>query len=156
MPATHEYNKRYYREHKAAIALRKKVRYQRDAQYRERILAVSRERYRCATAGKKKRTSWNRGFNRPRAFPIGGKLILCRSAADAASRIGCKTQTLRVWEKEGIIPPPTIRDELRRRWYSEDYIAFLAEQLRLWREKSRVLAEFKRAVWDARSKCSVV
>jgi DNA-binding transcriptional MerR regulator len=91
-----------------------------------------------------------RGYNRPRVMPVNGQDILVHCVSEFADRVGRDVQTITAWEQNGVIPPPTVTDEMGRRWYDEGHmnlIAGIAEQFRSG--GGRNLPEFKELVWKS-------
>jgi len=133
------YQKRYYSEHRKELSKKRKARYQADAEYREqlqeRALATYRKK-REKLEKERRESGWTRkarGFNRPRVMQIHGKDVLLYSPGEFAHQAGVSAQTIGVWEDREVLPPPTIRDELHRRWYSAEYV----------KKVSAIVREFK-------------
>jgi DNA-binding transcriptional MerR regulator len=88
-----------------------------------------------------------RGYNRPRVKLVGDKDVLVHCVSEFADRVGRDVQTITAWEANDIIPPPTVTDEMGRRWYSDPHIEFIAEVADDFkRSGGRNLAEFKELV----------
>lgn len=89
-----------------------------------------------------------RGYNRPRVKLVGDKDVLVHCVSEFADRVGRDVQTITAWEQNGIIPPPTVTDEMSRRWYSDPHIEFIADVAEEFRANGgRNLGEFKELVW---------
>lgn len=88
-----------------------------------------------------------RGYNRPRVMSVDGQDILVHCVSEFADRAGRDVQTITAWEQNKIIPPPTVTDEMGRRWYSESHMNFVAGLVEKFRSTGgRNLAEFKELV----------
>jgi len=88
-----------------------------------------------------------RGYNRPRVKLVGDKDVLVHCVSEFADRVGRDVQTITAWEANSIIPPPTVTDEMGRRWYSDPHIEFIAEVAEEFRASGgRNLADFKELV----------
>lgn len=89
-----------------------------------------------------------RGFNRPRVMQVEGQDVLVHCVSEFAHQVGRDVQTITAWEADHIIPPPTVVDEMGRRWYSETHMALLAGVAEKFRsEGGRNLADLKGLVW---------
>lgn len=121
----------------------KRRRYRDDEDYRERVKARARARYAPKSGVAKKRP---RGWNKPRAIPINGRLVRCLSLGHAASILGVARSALRRYDQRRVIPPNRLVDSRGRRWYPEAFVMAIApifrEQRRLreplWRLRERV------------------
>jgi len=141
-----DYNREYYAEHRDKLSEKRKEKYASDPQHREKIKESSRDWYdenKPESVGPRR----GRGFNRPRVLNVDGEQLLCHCAGEVARRIGIGVQTLSDWERDGIVPPATARDDLKRRWYSEDYIEFLTMCVETIRPECSRLSVFKDKVW---------
>lgn len=145
----------YYAENKVAISNRRKARYNSDAKYREKAQSRAMERHiemktqrqKSSPASSDPLSHGARGYNKPRVMTIGGKPVLVRGVAEFADRIGRDVQTITVWEQNKVIPPPTGKDELNRRWYSDNHIEFIRGMVMDFQASgSRRLAEFRAMV----------
>jgi len=89
-----------------------------------------------------------RGYNRPRVMSVRGEDILVHCVSEFADRVGRDVQTITAWESNKIIPPPTVTDEMGRRWYGEVHMNFIAELTEKFRSGGgRSLDQFKDLVW---------
>jgi hypothetical protein len=85
-----------------------------------------------------------RGFNRPRVMQVDGQDVLVHCVSEFAHRVGRDVQTITAWEADNIIPPPTVTDEMGRRWYSEPHMVLLSGVAEKFRsDGGRNLADFK-------------
>jgi len=117
------YNARYYSENREALLEKKRTRYQEDPEYRERILTAARERKRILSEERKKEKALNKGKEKPLWFSleIGGEEIPVKmfTSGQLSKRLGRKSQTVRVWEKRGLIPEAIYRSAAKDRLYTE-------------------------------------
>lgn len=143
----------YYADNKVQISERRKRKYATDPLYREEAKKRALARHhriredRPTPSGTDPLAHGARGYNKPRVIVVNGQPILCRGVAEFADRIGRDVQTITVWEGSGVVPPPTGRDELNRRWYSDAHIEFVrGVVLEFQQSGSRRLADFKELV----------
>jgi len=124
------YCKGYYMKNRETLSKKRGKRYAEDDEYRRKMQESSKSRYeRLRKERIEKRgsaTSESRGYNRPRLLMVNGKETLVHCVSEFADRVGRNVQTVTVWEQKGIIPPPTVVDEMRRRWYSETHMNLIA------------------------------
>lgn len=144
------YSREYYFKHREEITNERRQHYNSDSRFREQIKSRVMERYK-ATQGEKKKVmrelgqeSPVRGYNRPRVMQLGGKDILVHSVKEFADKVGRNVQTITAWEEGKVIPPPTVVDEMGRRWYSESHIERISDLSKAFRTNGgRSLSEFK-------------
>lgn len=148
-----KYFQTYYVEHRDQISQKRRERYQSDPEYREEVKRRAMARYAKLRNEKKKAQSKNpkepevRGFNRPRVMQVNGQDVLVHCVSAFAERVGRDVQTITAWEQNGIIPNPTVVDEMGRRWYSEAHMDAIATIAREYRASGgRNLAAFKEMV----------
>lgn len=128
-----EYQKSYYLQHREKLLKKKADRYRKNPEYREAAILRSAERKKrlrlegaSDTGGRKK------GPTKPKIFNVPmGKVSLTTtmmSAGQVAQKLGRKTQTIRLWEKKGILPPAMYRDpKTGARLYTEDQVTALVK-----------------------------
>lgn len=145
-----QYFQTYYVEHRDQISQKRRQRYQTDPAYREEVKRRAMARYEELRQKKLKEQSKNprepevRGFNRPRVMQVAGQDVLVHCVSAFAERVGRDVQTITAWEQNGIIPKPTVVDEMGRRWYSEDHMDFIAALAHEYRSGGgRDLSDFK-------------
>ncbi len=113
----------YYQRHRGTIQKRRHQRYHEDSEYRETVREQSREYQRKRRATERTKNPVRRGPNEPSDFTIdvGGKDVLVHmyTTGMLAAALGRKAQTMRVWEKKGIIPPALYRSPQGARLYTE-------------------------------------
>lgn len=116
------YSKKYYRENRKVLLERKRQRYLNDPEYREKIQAASKIRKNKILAERRE----DRAKNGLKARPIWFKLdvagtevpVRMYTAGQLAKKLGRKTQTIRVWEKKGILPVSLYRCANKNRLYT--------------------------------------
>ena len=117
------YHAKYYAENKSKLLAAKKKRYEEDPEYREKIKARAREAKRRQVEERRKEREKNKGKEIPTYFKVmlGDNEISVRmyTAGQLAKRLGRKTQTMRVWERKGIIPEALYRNASKDRLYTE-------------------------------------
>lgn len=146
----------WYAKNRGSVAARRKKRYRTDPEYRESVHARNaayRERQR---GGKPPTAHWARAEAKtarktgrrllPRLLRLRGEDVVCYTNGVLLDAIRITLATLVVWHDKGIIPPPTSRDTMGRRWYSVEYIACLADCVRAAREGGWSNAQFTEAV----------
>jgi hypothetical protein len=130
---------------------RKKKRYHEDDEHREKKKAASRARYTPVA----KRVKRRRGRNKPRPWTLpDGRIILLIGLGQAADALSVSKQTLRGYEDREVIPVNRLVDSRGRRWYSQEFIEFLAPLLKdqsklrepLWCLRSRVEQAWTKAL----------
>lgn len=140
----------WYAKNKESLSEKRKKRYEEDKEYREKVKAAARKRWqeqRKARGGGEPRT---RGGNSPRVLPVGGQDVLVYGVSEYAKRVDRDVQTISAWEERGIVPSPTVIDELGRRWYSEPHMDMVADVSKRFRKAGgRRLADLKIKIWDA-------
>ena len=140
MPAKDpDYHKKYYKKHKDKLLELKRVRYENDPSYRNRVRNTSKHRYHdkirpnldLRTLDKKRESKMKpkemlltvNGENRVEImYPIG----------ELARRLDRATQTIRKWEERDVIPKAMYKDSVGRRLYTEDQmqlVVTLADEL---------------------------
>jgi DNA-binding transcriptional regulator YiaG len=154
-----EYFKRYYQEHKAEIAAKKKERYQTDPEYRaaiqerKRQTRLRRKREREAKKAKAKK----KDPLAPKVFSvqIGGhdRELSMYSSTQLARMLGRSVQTIRLWEREGILPKAVYRCNNNNRLYTEFQVKMLVAAMfdvvnEHGRLKLKSFTEHARAIWD--------
>jgi hypothetical protein len=133
------YNKEYYDKNKETIQAKRKNRYDTDNAYREKIQKAARERKREKLAERRalgiKRKP--RGPQQPSLYAIdvaGTEVeVLMFTAGQLGLKLGRKAQTIRLWEKRGILPEPLYRKPCGDRLYTE----FQIEQLTIAFRKAK-------------------
>ena len=150
------YSRAYYASHREELAERRKKRYQADPQYRDQDKARAMEQYRRRRDERIKARNGEaviqhvRGYNRPRIFLIGGQSVLVRCVLEFADRLGRNVQTVTAWERRGVIPPPSVVDEMCRRWYTDRHIEVVGLAVKKYHAAgNHRLSELKRIVWEA-------
>jgi hypothetical protein len=127
-----DYHKNYYREHRQSIADSKKERYENDPEYRRSILQRAREKRakdrkaRMEAKAKQKR----KDPMAPVVFSvyIGGedRMVNMYSVTQLGLALDRKAQTIRIWEKKGILPKAIYRSTSGDRLYTELQVKLLA------------------------------
>lgn len=150
------YYREYYRKHREELAAKRRRRYADDPEYRERVRTRAVESFRRKRDEKLKaqggvpKPARSRGFNRPRVMEQDGKSILLHGVGIFADHVGVSVQSITSWEQEKIAPPPTVIDEMNRRWYSDAHINLIAHVVQKFRlEGGRRVADLKDRVWQA-------
>jgi DNA-binding transcriptional regulator YiaG len=154
-----KYFQQYYLDHKEKIAAKKKERYQKDPEYR----AAIQDRNRKVRALKKKRRedrkkkASKKDPRRPKKFSvhIGGleRELSMYSSTQFARMVGRSVQTIRLWEREGILPKAVYRCNNNNRLYTEFQVKMLvAAMFDVVNEYGRLVlkpfSKYARAIWD--------
>lgn len=114
-----EYNKLYYEQNKEKISEQRKRRYWEDDRVREGIREKSRERYRKKVSYRDKHV----GYTVKQAQDSDEKLFTISYAAKVA---GKPEDTIRAWERQGVIPLTLYTDTRGWRLYTSHQIELLA------------------------------
>lgn len=128
------YFAKYYAENKEKILSRRRQRYKEDPEYREKIMARAREAKRKLLAKRKVERAKNKDKNQPTRFRIqyGDEEIPVDmyTTGQVAKKLGRTTQTIRIWEKNGLIPEALYRTTAHDRLYTELQLTLLVEAYR--------------------------
>lgn len=159
-----EYNSTYYERHRQELLDKKRQRYREDPEYRRKLVdsAVARKKRlreeNPPTASKEAR----RGPMKPKLHRIdlNGASVdsMMLSAGQLGKALGRTLQTIRNWEKKGILPEAMYRTERGVRLYTEFQVKKLKEAMEQARQKdgamlvreriaSTVFPELARQVW---------
>lgn len=104
------------------VLKRRRERYANDPEYAQSIKeSVRKQREKKGPSDRK------RSFNRDKIIVINGVSVTLFSSGKAAKLIGVSPRTIAVWEKKGYIPVNRAKDRLGRRWYPEEFVAFLVQ-----------------------------
>jgi DNA-binding transcriptional MerR regulator len=147
------YFQEYYEKNREVLSKKRRDRYRDDPEYRDQVKKRAMERYLKQREERLKDLEENpqepkvRGNNFPRVMEIDGKDVLVHGVSEFASRVGRNVQTITAWEAKGIIPAPTVKDDLGRRWYSVEHMDFIASLAREYRSNGgRSLNDFKELI----------
>lgn len=147
------YFQAYYAKNRAELSEKRRERYRTDKNYREQVKQRAMDRYLRQREDRLKDLEENpqeprvRGNNFPRVTEVDGKDVLVHGVSEFATRVGRNVQTITAWEAKGIIPPPSVKDDLGRRWYTEEHMDFVASLAREFRSQGgRSLSEFKELI----------
>ena len=117
------YNREYYQKNRDRIASRKKDRYEKDPNYRAAILT---RRNKQRDQEKEERNSPDRvpkAVKPPRLMKVTvngvDRTVSMYTLGQLSYKLNLQPQTIRKWEIQGIIPPPTYRSRGRHRLYTE-------------------------------------
>lgn len=138
-----EYNREYYNKRKELISQRRKQKYWSDSDYRASVRNLSRNRYRTTA----KSTDPKIGYTVKRSDGI--DLYTIKYAAQVT---GKKEETIRSWEKTGIIPASTYTDSRGWRLYTAAQIELLANAFRRhnsgeWTKE--IVRDYLKNNWDS-------
>lgn len=111
-----DYFAQWYRENKKDLSRKRKQRYARDKNYREKAKAQAR-RYRREHP----RPARPRQVKRFRE--LNGQDVQVFQIGEAAQKVGCGMSTIRSWEAKGVIPKPVFDDW--KRLYTERQIRLM-------------------------------
>lgn len=154
------YNRSYYEKNKERLAKRKADRYKNDPEYRAKIIAArARQREREKVARKKRRDKRvevpfaERNGKRMRVADSVGEMVVVKMfrSSQFAFRVAVTVQTLRKWEKEGVLPKPTYRSQGNHRLYTQWQVLAVADVVDKWRSASdiwRLTDEFVKDLHD--------
>jgi hypothetical protein len=128
MPTNREYWRSYYARSRERISETRRERYRTDAEFRKTIRERALARHRRLRVERLKLRAENpqapsaRGWNKPRVVLVKDGHLLLYSLGEFAARLHVDRQTVIGWERKGLLPAPTVTDDLKRRWYSEAYM----------------------------------
>ena len=124
-----DYNKIYYLKNKEKINERKRVRYESDSDYRDKVRRSALDRFRKGRKNSvpkiKKLKEFNRNPFKRRGVKyakINGELVVLRNSSELAKSIGVTSNTVKNWHKADILPEPLFIDSYGCYWYDNDYI----------------------------------
>ena len=123
-----EYNRNYYRKKKKIISAQRRIKYWTDLDYRESIRQTSRRRYKQSARTK----------DRSLGYTVKRKDGIDLFTISYVSSIARKSKdTIRSWEKQGIIPVTAYTDRRGWRLYTSRQIdllsyAFTQHRDRIW------------------------
>ena len=150
MQAGLTYFQKYYRKHRSEIAQRRQRRYHSDEVYKEGVKQRSRQRYRSL----RKQRRGRRPAHVPRTGPAkrvhaDGTDIF--SVGAFAECIGRNIKTINKWERNGVLPKPTVVDDFKHRWYSEAHMQRVAALIQAHQSEKGYIrqATFKKIVQQA-------
>lgn len=143
-----KYWTKYYQEHKDEISQKRREKYAKNKRWRKRLKIAARDWYRKNCSRKKKSPPRFRiqATARCRVAPLGKDSVLVYSIGTLAKVLGVSGETVKVWERCGVIPKATMTDEVGRRWYSKDYVEKLWCCVKEWGRLGGVHG-LKRIVW---------
>lgn len=154
-----KYFRQYYLDHKKEIAAKKKERYQNDPEYR----AAIQDRNRKVRAFKKKKREEQKKKvekkdpMKPKKFSvrIGGyeRELSMYSSTQLAKMMGRSVQTIRLWERDEVLPKAIYRCNNNNRLYTEFQVKMLVAAMfdvvnECGRLKLKRFSEHTRAIWD--------
>jgi len=126
-----EYFSQWYAENKEELSARRRQKYQEDPEYREKVRAQAREAKKRFLEKKRKEREKNKDKEQPVWFKVqyGKKEVAVRmfTAGQLSKRLGRKTQTIRLWERKGVIPEAMYRNGARDRLYTELQVREIVE-----------------------------
>jgi len=137
-----QYQKEYYRENKELISDLRKIRYQTDPAYREKIKRKSRARYR------KRLKSPDKKLGYTIKVVDGMTLYTVRYVLEVISK---SRDFLDMWESTGHIPKSTFIDSRGWRLYSEHQIDLLDIAIGMYDDKEwnkEQVREFLTSKWE--------
>jgi len=109
-----ERDKRYRDKHRAAISIKRKLRYKLDDSFREEKKQIERERYRMKKGQARQ--------IQPKLVTIDGKVCKLYPIGFLSEKIQVPPSTVRTWFDAKILPDATLVDDAGRRWFSLDYV----------------------------------
>lgn len=142
----------YYEKNKKKIAAKRRKKYREDATYREQL----KERSRQATQRRRKVGRMVPEFmlddtkfdgRRMKLIPVGKSSVCVYLGKLLADAIGVTTMTISLWNKEGVIPPPSFQGSDGRRWYTKPYIELMRNCVRQHYRGLYRLEDFKELTW---------
>lgn len=130
-----QYNSAYYEKNKAKIQQSRRDRYKSDPQYRAKVQQAALDRKakirEQKKAGRGDAPAKKRGPDKPKVFLIevaGTDVeVVMMSAGQLAKALRRKTQTLRLWEKKGLLPEAMYRNNANDRLYTAFQVSKLKE-----------------------------
>jgi len=153
------YNRKYYLANKAKLARRKAKRYADDPEYKAKILARRKQQREEEKAERKKKRERDGPLPPKHARPpvkrrvllSGGDSIVTEiySLGQAAYQVGVSTQTLRKWERIGVLPRADHYSPGGHRQYTKDQVFLIKAVYKKYKEKSdpwRITPDFKAAM----------
>jgi len=136
--------KDWYADHGDRLNKDRRKRYKTDAAYRKRVLEMnrtSRERRRKKLA-EQRRAERDASKLKPRSLPF--KTVEATVTADdgeevqaklftigaLARTVGCSVQAIRLWEKQGVLPPAELRNSKGDRLYTAQQVEMIHELMK--------------------------
>lgn len=116
--------KAYYAENREKLLERRRQRYKKDKDYREKAKQRSRDwskRQPKKQVKERPPLPETRRFLADKIVKIGGRHELLISSGKLAMRLGVSPQTLVNWRKESVLPGATLVDDGGRYWFSKRY-----------------------------------
>ena len=130
--------KTYYEKNKAKINAKRRRKYRTDSQYRKKVLARSRKYQKT-----KKTEQLPPGVVRGE----GGRLY--GTVGRAAMMMGLSPNTIRSYERRGVLPPASHYDDRGYRLYTVAQLTLLKVEYRRWRRlKVKSLESFTERVFE--------
>lgn len=128
-----EYQRKYYQENREKLLREKASRYRSDPEYRKAAIARSKETKKKARLERQaliRKEGPKPRMIKPKPFDIkmGRATVetVMMVSGQLGQRLGRKTQTIRIWEKKGILPEAMYRDpKTGARLYTEDQVRAL-------------------------------
>lgn len=80
-----------------------------------------------------------RGVNRAWFVKLKGWAGMVHGISEFAKQIDRGIYTIKTWERDKIIPPPTYVDEKGRRWYSDAHMTTIASAIREFDNSGSIL-----------------
>lgn len=148
-----DYYKVYWEQNRSQVLKKRKSRYDTDPEYRKAIIERAKRRYWEARSKKPvqehqapKSVTPGKFTHRARVILEKGLEVTVYKTAELARRCKITPQTVRAWEDRGVIPPATMVDEKKRRWYSEAYMKTLAGLIDMHWNSLKGLEDFAKMV----------
>jgi DNA-binding transcriptional MerR regulator len=136
--------KNWYAEHGGRLNKDRRKRYRDDPDYRKRVLAMnrtSRERRRKEQA-EQRRAEREASKLKPRPLPFktveatvtteDGEEVQAKlfTIGALARTVGCSVQAIRLWEKQGVLPPTELRNSKGDRLYTAQQVEMIYELMK--------------------------
>lgn len=158
-PSQREFSfKEWYKKKGDALNQKRRNRYKRDPDYRQKVLESMRQRR--AEAKKKLRAKQKAAPKpqrqlKPRFAVVAGKTISLLSTGQVMERTGLTKLTLVRWLKNEFLPQHVATDAHGRRWFPDYFVDFIADVV-LWREEQRLNEDREGRAWFLEEQRKVV
>lgn len=135
-----KYNQDYYDKNKAAINKRRRRIYNTDAVVRLRTQKAARERYTALSSSPNK----NIGYT---VKKVDG--VALYTIQYVVGVTGLSAESIRDWERKGIIPKSVYTDSRKWRLYTSEQIEFLGTAFKNYAAGKWSVREVRKFLWDS-------
>lgn len=136
----------WWKKNKGRVNRARRARYESDPKYRDAILKAQREqdpKQKPAVEVVKMVPRKRSRYLKPKMVPVNGSVLEVRSLGVLADMLGVSDEAVKLWERDGVIPPATYVDSHGRRWYSDAYLSMLQTTPRV-----HPLSAWSKVLWE--------